>query len=66
MLIVVVAVVVLVFEGRVSLSLCSRGCPGTHSVDQAGLELKSSACLCLMSPGLKACTITIWLTNVSF
>jgi hypothetical protein len=29
----------LVFQGRVSL--CSPGCPGTHSVDQAGLELRN-------------------------
>jgi hypothetical protein len=29
---------VLVFQDRVSL--CSPGCPGTHSVDQAGLELR--------------------------
>jgi hypothetical protein len=28
-----------VFRDRVSL--CSPGCPGTHSVDQAGLELRS-------------------------
>jgi hypothetical protein len=28
----------LVFQDRVSL--CSPGCPGTHSVDQAGLELR--------------------------
>jgi hypothetical protein len=28
-----------VFRDRVSL--CSPGCPGTHSVDQAGLELKN-------------------------
>jgi hypothetical protein len=27
-----------VFENRVSL--CSSGCPGTHSVDQTGLELR--------------------------
>jgi hypothetical protein len=27
------------------------GCPGTHSVDQAGLELKS-VCLCLPSVGI--------------
>ena len=26
------------FQDRVSL--CSLGCPGTHSVDQAGLELR--------------------------
>ena len=29
----------LVFQDRVSL--CSLGCPGTHSVDQAGLELRN-------------------------
>jgi hypothetical protein len=28
------------------LSLCSPGCPGTCFVDQAGLTLKRSACLC--------------------
>jgi hypothetical protein len=38
--VVVVAVVIsLVFRDRVSL--CSPGCPGTHSVDQAGLELRN-------------------------
>jgi hypothetical protein len=30
---------VFVFQDRVSL--CSPGCPGTHSVDQAGLELRN-------------------------
>jgi hypothetical protein len=29
----------LVFRDRVSL--CRPGCPGTHSVDQAGLELRN-------------------------
>jgi hypothetical protein len=29
----------LVFRDRVSL--CSPGCPGTHSVDQAGLGLRN-------------------------
>jgi hypothetical protein len=29
----------LVFQDRVSL--CSPGCPGTHSVDQAGLKLRN-------------------------
>jgi hypothetical protein len=29
----------LIFRDRVSL--CSPGCPGTHSVDQAGLELRN-------------------------
>jgi hypothetical protein len=27
--------------GRDRVSLCSPGCPGTHSVDQAGLELRN-------------------------
>jgi hypothetical protein len=35
-------------------SLCNwHGCPRTHSVGQAGLELKRSACLCLASAGIK-------------
>jgi hypothetical protein len=31
--------------------LCSPGCPGTHSIDQAGLELRVTplTCLCLPS-----------------
>ncbi|GAB1292333.1 Lysosomal Pro-X carboxypeptidase [Apodemus speciosus] len=33
------------------VSLCSPGCPGTHSVDQAGLELRKAACLCLPNNG---------------
>jgi hypothetical protein len=33
----------LVFQNRVSL--CSPSCPGTHSVDQAGLELTEILCL---------------------
>jgi hypothetical protein len=39
----------LFFRDRVSL--CSPGCPGTHSVDQAGLELRSAS-LCLPSAPL--------------
>jgi hypothetical protein len=27
--------------GRDRVSLCSPGCPGTHFVDQAGLELRN-------------------------
>jgi hypothetical protein len=40
-----------VFRDRVSLY--SPGCPGTHFVDQAGLELRNIACLCLPSAGIK-------------
>lgn len=28
----------LVFQDRVGLSVCSHGCPETHSVEQAGLR----------------------------
>jgi hypothetical protein len=38
----------LVFRDRVSLYI--PGCPGTHSIDQAG---QKSACLCLPSTGIK-------------
>jgi hypothetical protein len=41
----------LVFRDRVSL--CSPGCPGAHFVDQAGLKTQKSACLCLLSAGIK-------------
>jgi hypothetical protein len=33
--------VCLVFVFRDRVSLCSSGCPGTHFVDQAGLELRN-------------------------
>jgi hypothetical protein len=49
---------VLVFRDRVSL--CSRGCPGTHSVDQAGLELRNPPASASWMLGLKACTTTAW------
>ena len=41
----------------VRVSLHCPGCPETHSVDQAGLELKRSACLCLPSAGIKGWTL---------
>jgi hypothetical protein len=52
----------LVFRDRVSL--CSPGCPGTHSVDQAGLELRNPPASASQVLGLKACvttpSITCW------
>jgi hypothetical protein len=47
---------VLVFWDRVSL--CSPGCPGTHSVDQAGLELRNPPASVSQVLGLKACATT--------
>jgi hypothetical protein len=45
-----------VFRDRVSL--CSSGCPGTHFVDQAGLELRNPPASASWVLGLKACATT--------
>jgi hypothetical protein len=49
----------LAFRDRISL--CSPGCPGTHSVDQAGLELRNPPASASQVLGLKACATTAWL-----
>jgi hypothetical protein len=46
-------VFVFVFGDRVSLY--SSGCPGTHFVDQAGLELRNPPASASQVLGLKAC-----------
>ena len=51
----------LVFRDRVSLS--SPGCPGTHSVDQAGLKLRNLPTSASQLLGLKVCTTTAWLLS---
>jgi hypothetical protein len=43
---------------RDRISLCSPGCPGTHSVDQAGLELRNPPASASQVLGLKACATT--------
>jgi hypothetical protein len=45
------------FQDRVSLY--SPGCPGTHFVDQAGLELRNLPASAFRVLGLKACTTTL-------
>jgi hypothetical protein len=45
---------------RDRVSLCSPGCPGTHSVDQAGLELRNPPASASQVLGLKACAIIAW------
>jgi hypothetical protein len=45
-----------VFRDRVSL--CSPGCLGTYSVDQAGLELRNPPAFASRVLGLKACATT--------
>ena len=47
--------VLFVFWDRVSL--CSPGCPGAHSVDQAGLKLRNPPASTSQVLGLKACAI---------
>jgi hypothetical protein len=44
------------FRDRVSL--CSPGCPGAHSVDQADLELRNPPASASQVLGLKACATT--------
>jgi hypothetical protein len=53
LLFVCLFVCLFVFRDRVSL--CSPGCPGTHSVDQAGLELRNLPASASQVLGLKAC-----------
>jgi hypothetical protein len=53
-----------VFRDRVSL--CSPGCPGTHSVDQAGLELRNLPASASQVLGLKACATTAWPNFLKF
>jgi hypothetical protein len=40
------------------VSLCSPGCPGTHSVDRAGLGLRNPPASASQVLGLKMCAIT--------
>jgi hypothetical protein len=51
----------LVWFFRDRVSLYSPGCPGTHSVDKAGLELRNLPASASQVLGLKVCTTTAWL-----
>jgi hypothetical protein len=50
-LLLLICLFILVFQVRVSLR--SPGCPGTHSVDQAGLELRNLLASASQVLGLK-------------
>jgi hypothetical protein len=50
------------FRDRVSL--CSPGCPGTHFVDQAGLELRNLPASASQVLGLNACATMLGLVFV--
>jgi hypothetical protein len=43
---------------------CSPGCPGTHSVDQTGLELRDPPASASQVLGLKACATTPSTQNI--
>jgi hypothetical protein len=58
LLFVCLFVCLFVFPDRISL--CSTGCPGTHSVDQAGLELRNPPASASQVLRLKACATTAW------
>ena len=49
---------VLVFVFQDWGSLCSPGCPGIHSVEQVGLELRNLPTSASQVLGLKACATT--------
>jgi hypothetical protein len=57
--------VCLFFVFRDRISLCSPGCPETHSVDQACLELRNPPASISQVLGSKACTTIAW-PNVTF
>jgi hypothetical protein len=50
---------------RDRVSLCSPGCPGAHSVDQAGIELKNPSTSASQVLGLKLCATTARLFGLS-
>jgi hypothetical protein len=54
----------LFFRDRVSL--CSPGCPGTHSVDQAGLKLRNPPASASQVLGLKVYATTAQLLVTEF
>jgi hypothetical protein len=55
-ILIIIIIFFLVFRDRVSLY--SSGCPGTHFVDQAGLELRNPPASTSQVLGLKACATT--------
>jgi hypothetical protein len=54
----VCVLLLLLFRDRVSLY--SPGCPGTHSIDQAGLKLRNLPASASRVLGLKVCATTAW------
>jgi hypothetical protein len=55
---VFVVVCLLLCFVRDRFSLCNLGCPGTHSVDQDGLEFRNLPASASQVLGLKACATT--------
>jgi hypothetical protein len=57
-LLIVLFIFILFYFFRDWVSLYSPGCPGTHFVDQAGLELRNPPAYASQVLGLKACATT--------
>ena len=47
-------------EAEAGRFLCNPDCPGTHSVDQAGLELRDPPASASQVLGLKVCVTAAW------
>jgi hypothetical protein len=50
-----------VFQDRVSL--CSLGCPGTHTIDHGALKLRNLPASASQGLGLKVCATITWLVQ---
>jgi hypothetical protein len=51
-------IIIIIWFFETGFPLCSPGCPGTHSVDQAGFEIRNLPASASQVLGLKACTTT--------
>ena len=51
----IIIIIIIIWFFRDKISLYSPGCPGTHFVDQAGLELRNSPASASRVLELKAC-----------
>jgi hypothetical protein len=57
-ILIIVIILLLFWFCQDRVSLCSPGCPGTHSVDQAGLKLRNLPASASQVLGVKACATT--------
>jgi hypothetical protein len=58
LLLLLLIIIIMIGLFQDSISLCSAGCPGTYSVDQAGLEHRDLPASAFPVVGLRVCTAT--------